>query len=291
MCSYFRRLTMLSLLSFCLFCNPPISVTCGPPLSLGWRYSLEPVVVPVEDYEDGKGLPRQSSEFLVPKAVRESMLKEHADVSRREMVHVVRNIQKEKAQRRKTVVNLGMSKTEERVEGAKRKMKKILKPSTSYESLEAKMWDEAHLRAMEKAKRLEDSIRKGESVSTSDLYSVGTPCNNLLPSRRNTWVPGGKIPSIVLEEGPTMSSVSMSALDAAAIRDSSLAASYTPKHTAISELRRSSGGEMDEESHRGEVPQAGSHRGSGIVAEETENDDIFAKLVLDDSTTRRDSGL
>lgn len=172
--------------------NP--SVTCGPPLSLGWRYVPEATTISIDDYEEGKGSPRQSSEFLVPKVVRERLLKEHADVSRREMVAAVRSIQKEKSKRQQTVVNLPMQKTEERVEGAKRKMKKILKPSTSYDKLEEELWDNAHRIAIDKAKRLEDSLRRGESVSSRDLYKVGTPCESILPSRRNSVRPVVEVP-------------------------------------------------------------------------------------------------
>jgi hypothetical protein len=140
----------------------------------------------IDDYESGKGSPRSSSEYLVPKYVRESMLKEHADVSRREIVNAVRTIQKEKAARRKTVVNLGMTPAEERMEEAKRKMKTIFRSSSSYSCLEAKLWDDAHARAMEKASTLEESIRRGENVSPGDIWRVGTPCDSILPSRRNT---------------------------------------------------------------------------------------------------------
>ncbi|KAL3810460.1 hypothetical protein ACHAXA_008822 [Cyclostephanos tholiformis] len=164
--------------------NP--SVRSGPPLSIGWRYSPEPLTISIEDYEFAKGPPRSSAEFCVPKTVRESMLKEHAEVSRPQMVAAVRSIQKDKAQRRKTVVNLGMAGVEEKIEGAKRKVNKILRRSSSYSNLEAKLWDDAQARAVEMARTLEESIKKGKGVSTRDLWSVGTPQDSLLPSRRNT---------------------------------------------------------------------------------------------------------
>lgn len=164
--------------------NP--SVRAGPPLSLGWRYDPHPLSMTIGDYERGKGAPRSSAEYLVPKAVREDILKDHARVSNREMVEAVRTIKKEKAQRRKTVVNLGMQKAEEKVEKVKRTMKCILKPSSSYKNAEAALWDDAHAVAMEKAQRLEQSIHKGESVTYKDLYSAGTPTGNILPSRRNS---------------------------------------------------------------------------------------------------------
>lgn len=132
----------------------------------------------VDDYEGGKGLPRSSSEYLVPKAVREKLLKEHACVSRRDMAVTVRAIQKEKAKRRKTVTNLNLSGAEEVLENVRRNIKTILKPSSTYQNREAKLWDEAHVVAMEKAKRLEESIHRGESVRPLDFYKVGTICNS-----------------------------------------------------------------------------------------------------------------
>jgi hypothetical protein len=142
----------------------------------------------IDDYEENKGSPRSSSEYLVPKSVRVATLKEHADIPHREMVNVVRAIQKTKSQRRKTVVNLSMASSEELVEGAKIKVKSILRPSTSYSLCEAKLWDEAHARATEKARELEELLQRGNGVSKRDLLSVGTPINMIMPSRRNTII-------------------------------------------------------------------------------------------------------
>jgi len=104
--------------------NP--SCTSGPPLSIGWKFSPDPMVISVDDYEDGKGdTPRYKSQFLVPKQIREQMLKEHAGVSRRDIVATVRGIQKQKSQRRKTAANLNMMKTEEKVETVKRSLQKV----------------------------------------------------------------------------------------------------------------------------------------------------------------------
>jgi len=165
--------------------NP--SCTSGPPLSIGWRFTPSPVLISVDDFEDGKGgTPRSSSEYLVPKAIRERMLKEHAGVSRRDIVDSVRRIQKQKSQRRKTVVNLGMQGTEEKVEIVRRSLQKAIGSRKSYSKEEKKLWDDAHERAVEKAKQLEESIRKGENISMRNVYSVGTPMNSTLPSRKNS---------------------------------------------------------------------------------------------------------
>lgn len=166
--------------------NP--SVTSGPPLSIGWRYSPSILNISIDDYEKNKGSPRSSSEYLVPKSVRVATLKEHTDIPHREMVNAVRAIQKTKSQRRKTVVNLSMASTEELVEGAKIKVKSILRPSLSYSLSEAKLWDEAHARAIEKARELEETLQRGNGVSKRDLLSLGTPINMIMPSRRNSSI-------------------------------------------------------------------------------------------------------
>ncbi|KAL3785887.1 hypothetical protein HJC23_008775 [Cyclotella cryptica] len=164
--------------------NP--SVTSGPPLSIGWRYAPQPIQIDVDTFEAGKGLPRSSSEYLVPKAVREKILREHAEASRRELAHAVRNINRQKQQRRKTVVNLPLAPAEERIEKVKRSVQKVLKARAPYSKEEARLWDEAHAVAMEKARRLEESIRNGEKLSMKKVYEIGTPWNNVVPSRSNS---------------------------------------------------------------------------------------------------------
>ena len=165
----------------------------------------------LDDYEDGKGSPRSSSEYLVPKAVREKLLKEHACVSRRDMAATVRTIQKEKAKRRKTVTNLNLSGAEEVLENVRRNIKTILKPNSTYTAREAQLWDEAHIVAMEKAKRLEESIHRGESVRAMDFYKVGTIlCNSNSNSNSGGGENGARrnTAPVVGSSGPTLLSSS-----------------------------------------------------------------------------------
>ena len=161
--------------------NP--SCTSGPPLSIGWKHSPSPIVISVDDYEDGKDEPRSSANFLVSKAIRERVLKEHACVTRKEIVGTVRSIKKQKSQRRKTADDcLGMQGIEEQVESVRRTIQKAVGKRKSYSATEKKLWDDAHERAVVKAKNLEESIRKGESISVHNVYSVGTPenCMNMM---------------------------------------------------------------------------------------------------------------
>lgn len=235
--------------------NP--SCSSGPPLSIGWRFSPSPMQISVEDYENGKGdIPRYKSQFLVPKDIREKMLREHAGVSRREIVNTVRGIQKLKSQRRKTAANLSMQNTEEKVENVRRSLTKAMGKRKSFSKEEKRLWDDAHERAVEKAKQLEDSIRNGESISMRNVYSVGTPIDCMLPSRRSLRQIETD-PSVREDEGEAKeeeeapTSIDHEIVSEGAVRDPDQIQDPGPEP-----LRRS------------------------IVIEEDDDDDIFEKLEL-----------
>ena len=166
----------------------------GTPLSIGWRYSPDQITHDISDYEQAKGSPRSTNEFLVPARVRERMIKEFekgddnnnssssssSSGSRIVRRHSISFGKEEKKQTKR-----------EKFMDISRKVKEALKPPSlaripPYEEREKQLWDEAHQIAIEKAKRLEDSIRRGDSVSSIDLYAVGSPQCNILPSRRNS---------------------------------------------------------------------------------------------------------
>jgi len=116
--------------------NPCVSA--GPPLSLDWKYNPDHKVFDVEHYEDSK-TPRSRSEMLMPRAVREVILKEHWDVSRGEMNNVVREVNITKRNRRATARSSSTTeKRHEQVEKASRKMKRIL--SLGKKKDEQKLW-------------------------------------------------------------------------------------------------------------------------------------------------------
>lgn len=280
--------------------NP--AVTSGPPLSIGWRYAPEPIKLDVDTFESGRGLPRSSSEYLVPKAVRERILREHAEVSRRDIAATVRTINRHKQQRRKTVVNIPMSSTEERLEKMKHGAKKVVGRRSSYIKEEARLWDKAHEVAMEKAKRLEDSIRKGEKLSSHELLRVGTLWNTtVVPSRRNSVGisnsiadPGDVYENRRTESCPTLyKDVDSSSLVQSMLLDNAF---YKPsKHQrrvsidsafldskTMSKPRR----KYCENNFRHSDSDIGrAFNNKAIVATEIDNvDDILANLVLDEST-------
>jgi hypothetical protein len=260
--------------------------------------------VDIDTFESGKGSPRSSSEYLVPKAVREKILREHADVSRRDVAAAVRTIQRQKQQRRKTVVNLPMAKTEEKIEKVKRGVKKVLKSRSSYNKEEARLWDEAHEIALEKARRLEESIRNGEKLSMKKVYEVGTPWNNVMPSVRNCGemlVESKTVSCSSLGEGGRSDAATpprRKSVDAPPSRPTELVPTfnYKPSKRRVSidshfldksdkpytSTRRAE--RLDNFRHSdSDIGRVGGKTRSEIVASENERDvdEIFAKLLLD----------
>ena len=104
--------------------NPCVSA--GPPLSLDWNYNPAHRVFDVEAYEEAK-TPRSKSEMLMPRQVREVILKEHWDVSRSEINAMARNVNITKRNRRATARTSRVTeKRMEQVENASRTVKRIL---------------------------------------------------------------------------------------------------------------------------------------------------------------------
>jgi len=190
----------------------------GPPLSIGWRYNT-PTELDVSEYEEAKGAPRSSAEYLVPKKVRERIIKEHTedgkngDGKAKEMMgywdqpgHIPRN-------QRRHSISFGtpqqsiLNDKKKKSKGMKHKLKKIIKennPLTKippYKQQEDQLWNNAHKIAIEKAKRLEESIINGDkqTLDVRDLYSVGTPLNNVMPSRRNSVPIVTLLPSLLVD--------------------------------------------------------------------------------------------
>ena len=103
--------------------NP--SVTAGPAIAIGWRYKSGGKLA-IEDWEMRKGDNlRRANELLLPKHVREAMLKE-VGFTQRDIAEAVRVIIKAKNKRKQTVQNLGAEAMEEAIELAARRVKGIL---------------------------------------------------------------------------------------------------------------------------------------------------------------------
>jgi len=81
--------------------NP--SVSRGPPISLDWKYDeKKTLVVPLEDYEDNRGMRRCKSEMAMPDRYRRSRLLEEHDISIKQVVKATKNAAKARKQRIET---------------------------------------------------------------------------------------------------------------------------------------------------------------------------------------------
>ncbi|KAL3911429.1 MAG: hypothetical protein SGILL_007285, partial [Bacillariaceae sp.] len=95
--------------------NP--AVQSGPAIGIGWRYKRSGHF-DVDEFEQGRGHPRSSDELVLPRPVREKMLKD-AGFDQKEIADMVRTILKAKNQRKQTVHNLNAQGMEEAVENAR----------------------------------------------------------------------------------------------------------------------------------------------------------------------------
>jgi hypothetical protein len=106
----------------CLSDNP--AVQSGPAIGIGWRYK-KGGVFDVDEFEQGRGVPRSSDELVLSRPLREKILKD-AGYSQKEIADMVRNILKAKNNRRQTVNNLNAQGVEEAVENAKKRVGRLL---------------------------------------------------------------------------------------------------------------------------------------------------------------------
>lgn len=102
---------------------------------ISWVYYPEPLKLSIEEYEETRPPRRSNFEMILPRDVRQSMLRKEWDVTQSQIASAVRTNIKIKNQRRTTVNNLSKSsRVEEAFENATRKvMKGLLLKNTSKE--------------------------------------------------------------------------------------------------------------------------------------------------------------
>lgn len=95
--------------------------------SIAWEYDPESKIISVEEYEDRRPPRRTHFEMVLPRTVRQQMLRSEWNVSQSQIAAAVRNNIKVKNQRRATVNNLGKAtKMEELLENCSKKVKRGL---------------------------------------------------------------------------------------------------------------------------------------------------------------------
>ncbi|EEC48049.1 predicted protein [Phaeodactylum tricornutum CCAP 1055/1] len=122
--------------------NP--SCSSGPPVSISWEFDPETKIISVDEYEDTRPPRRTHFEMILPRDLRQSMLRKEWDITQLQIAAAVRANIKAKNQRRSTVNNIGKAtKIEEMMEKAGKKVRRgfLLKKSTTkeMEELEQKM--------------------------------------------------------------------------------------------------------------------------------------------------------
>ena len=94
--------------------------------SISWDYNVVGELV-LEDFENSRPARRSHFEMVLPRKVRQDMLRREWDVTQREIAAAVRQNVKVKNQRKSTVNNLNKAtKMEEALESLSRKLKRVV---------------------------------------------------------------------------------------------------------------------------------------------------------------------
>lgn len=124
-------------------------------ISIDWQYDPETKIITVDQYETTRPPRRSNFEMVLPRDIRQSMLKKEWDVSQGQIAAAVRANIKVKNQRRSTVNNLGKAtRMEEMMESAGKKVfgGLMFKKSTNrqVQELEQQVEDAQKLRSQAK---------------------------------------------------------------------------------------------------------------------------------------------
>lgn len=119
--------------------NPGVS--CGPAIALSWSYTVSARVT-VEKYEELRPPRRRMKEMRVPASEREFRLR-MSGVSRREIEESIKSIEKARKERRKAIQHMKNDTMHEKLEGARRKLLKLLGRKKSQKQKEEELWDNA----------------------------------------------------------------------------------------------------------------------------------------------------
>ena len=119
--------------------NP--SVSCGPAMALSWSYTVS-ARVPVERYEENRPPRRKMREMRVPASEREFRLR-MSGVSRKEIEESIKSIERARKKRRKAIRQMKNDTMHEKLEGARRKLLKLLGRKKSQKQKEQELWENA----------------------------------------------------------------------------------------------------------------------------------------------------
>jgi len=151
--------------------NP--SCSSGPPVSLSWDYNILGDI-DLDFYEQERPPRRVQNEMILPRNMREDLLKFECNISRKEITDSVRQNLRVKNQRRTTLNNLGKAtKFEEAMESASRKLKRFVNREKPIHKQVKDMEEQIDLsnRRRSKLTYLEQNMSQ-EGEDTSDKVSL-----------------------------------------------------------------------------------------------------------------------
>lgn len=145
-----------------------------PFFSISWEYS-EIAVLAIEEYENSRPARRSHFEMVLPRKVRQDMLRREWDVTQRQIAESVRQNVKVKNQRKATVNNLNKAtRMEEAMESLSRKLKRLVTfqktVSAQVRALEAQM-DESQRRRSKLLLQMQMGQEDEEEASTEENSS------------------------------------------------------------------------------------------------------------------------
>ena len=166
--------------------NPCVS--SGPPLTLGWKYNPDHDVFDVEEYENNKS-PRSKAEMLMPREIREVVLKEYWGVSKSEMYTTTKDINIAKRNRRATARSSDSAeRRREQMEKASRTMKRLV--SLGRKKDEKKLWKDVKTMCGKRVHSMNDlpaysavseSLNNADRV-TNDIASKSKSLHGIHPA-------------------------------------------------------------------------------------------------------------
>ncbi len=151
----------------------------GVPLSIGWA-NIQHEPIPLDDYENAKGPPRDKIEIIVPESVRRSMLRDEFKVSVPDLNASMKTVTIAKRQRANTLASEHLEVFQEVVEVAKRKFKRMVGKAVSTRKQAEELWQASHDAAMAEyleenegaSLQMRNGVDNGDELLGLDIESI-----------------------------------------------------------------------------------------------------------------------
>ena len=153
----------------------------GVPLSIGWA-NIQHESIPLDEYENAKGPPRDKIEMIVPASVRRSMLRDEFKVSVPDLNAAMKSVNICKKQRANTLASEHLEVFQEVIEVAKRKFKRMVGKAVSTRKQAEELWQASHDAAM--AEYLEEnegaSLQMRNGIDNGDDELLGLDIGSII---------------------------------------------------------------------------------------------------------------